>query len=431
MGVEVYFDDIERVILKELSNSKKQIYVAVAWLTNQKLFDKLCQMADNYIDVQILIVKDEINLNSSCDYEKLVKLGGKVFWQEDGRSLMHHKFCIIDGNVVITGSYNWTIRAQSNIENISIIKDEKSATDKYLNEFKNLLPTFSEANFYESGFKPAEFFDNHEKRHKWFSSLSDNWKETLLYYANSYLWDKPGNTYWDYDLRISIVKEMEYEDQLEAIFKIKEIICPRDSSLRPLEHLTNIEIVTRLGNGNRNGDDISDLSPLNNLLNLKELELEFADIKDLRPLEKLKKLTKLTLSSNPLKSLDGIQNLERISVLWINRCNLKSLEPIYNYKMLKDFRFSGNSISNIDFLSNNNRLQRVEFSNNKVNKINFLANCSELENITFYNNEVSDISELHKLKKLIYIYPSGNPIPESQILEFRKKSKAFVSDYNK
>ena len=104
MGVEVYFDDIERVILKELSNSKKQIYVAVAWLTNQKLFDKLCQMADNYIDVQILIVKDEINLNSSCDYEKLVKLGGKVFWQEDGRSLMHHKFCIIDGNVVITGN---------------------------------------------------------------------------------------------------------------------------------------------------------------------------------------------------------------------------------------------------------------------------------------------------------------------------------------
>ena len=59
MGVEVHFEDIEKTILKELGNSRTQILVAVAWLTNQKLFDKLCLMAGNYVDVQILIIKDE------------------------------------------------------------------------------------------------------------------------------------------------------------------------------------------------------------------------------------------------------------------------------------------------------------------------------------------------------------------------------------
>jgi len=37
---------------------------------------------------------------------------------------MHNKFCVIDSKTVVTGSYNWTKKAQSNYENITIIKDE-------------------------------------------------------------------------------------------------------------------------------------------------------------------------------------------------------------------------------------------------------------------------------------------------------------------
>jgi hypothetical protein len=431
MAVEVHFEDIESVILKELGNSKKQIIVAVAWLTNQKLFDMLCLMADNYVDVQILIIKDEININSNCDYEKLVKAGGKVYWQEDGRSLMHHKYCVIDKNIVITGSYNWTNKAENNIENISILRNEINASEKYLNEFKNLLPSYSEAVFYDSGFKPAEYFDTHEKRHSWFSGLTEDWKSTLLYYADSYLWDKPGNSYWDYEIEATIVKEMEYEKQLEAIFLIKEIICSGKHSLKPLEHLTNLEIIHGTGNYNRNGDDISDLSPLRNLINLKELNLEGCYINDLKPLKKLKKITELKLSHNPLKSLDGIQDLERIKILWINNCNLTSLNPINKYRKLEDFRFGNNNIFDISFIANNSRLKRLEFPNNKVQEINHLSNCSALENLTFYNNQVTDIDELSKLKNLKIFYPSGNPISEFKLNEFKKKSKAFISDFNR
>ena len=47
--------------------------MAVAWLTDEILFDKLCQKADDLVDVQIIIVNDEINRNSGIDYEKLIK----------------------------------------------------------------------------------------------------------------------------------------------------------------------------------------------------------------------------------------------------------------------------------------------------------------------------------------------------------------------
>lgn len=41
---------------------------------------------------------------------------------------MHNKYCIIDEKILITGSYNWTIKATTlNRENILIIEDEATA----------------------------------------------------------------------------------------------------------------------------------------------------------------------------------------------------------------------------------------------------------------------------------------------------------------
>ncbi len=50
--------------------------------------------------------------------------------------LMHHKFSIIDDNV-ISGSYNWTFYANTNYENI-IITDEHKVVDNYVDEYNKL-----------------------------------------------------------------------------------------------------------------------------------------------------------------------------------------------------------------------------------------------------------------------------------------------------
>lgn len=42
---------------------------------------------------------------------------------------MHHKFCIIDLKKVITGSFNWTEKANFNFENIKIIESREKAED--------------------------------------------------------------------------------------------------------------------------------------------------------------------------------------------------------------------------------------------------------------------------------------------------------------
>lgn len=55
---------------------------------------------------------------------------------------MHNKFCIIDSNIVITGSYNWSFKARMNDENILIIQNDNSLTKQFENNFFDLKPQF-------------------------------------------------------------------------------------------------------------------------------------------------------------------------------------------------------------------------------------------------------------------------------------------------
>lgn len=55
---------------------------------------------------------------------------------------MHNKFCIIDFNTLITGSFNWTYNAQNHFENILIIRNDYEVIKGYLHEFFDLKEYF-------------------------------------------------------------------------------------------------------------------------------------------------------------------------------------------------------------------------------------------------------------------------------------------------
>jgi phosphatidylserine/phosphatidylglycerophosphate/cardiolipin synthase-like enzyme len=59
-------------------------------------------------------------------------------------SKMHHKFVILDGQTVLTGSYNWTLESEGqNYENLLILRDPQAAGN-YAQEFEALWAEASE-----------------------------------------------------------------------------------------------------------------------------------------------------------------------------------------------------------------------------------------------------------------------------------------------
>jgi phosphatidylserine/phosphatidylglycerophosphate/cardiolipin synthase-like enzyme len=56
--------------------------------------------------------------------------------------LMHNKFCVIDYNTVITGSYNWSYKAENNFENIIIHSQDYELANQFVNEFKQIVKKY-------------------------------------------------------------------------------------------------------------------------------------------------------------------------------------------------------------------------------------------------------------------------------------------------
>ena len=139
MQTEAIFDNIADRITWEIAHAKKSIYIAVAWFTNKKLFSELLLKARNGCEVTIIISNDDINLNSSIDFELLNTGNSNVYKVGNANTeLMHNKFCVIDYCTVITGSYNWSYKAESNFENIIITQNDTVLAEQFIEEFNNI-----------------------------------------------------------------------------------------------------------------------------------------------------------------------------------------------------------------------------------------------------------------------------------------------------
>jgi phosphatidylserine/phosphatidylglycerophosphate/cardiolipin synthase-like enzyme len=144
--IEVYFDNIHNVIINEIGGAKKTIYLCVAWFTDLDVFNSLLNAQKRGVQTGIVIANHEFNLNSNINFKDIINANGSVRFignLEDGKadSLMHNKFCIIDSQKVITGSYNWTYKARKNKENIIIVED-RDTVKKFEKKYKDLNPKF-------------------------------------------------------------------------------------------------------------------------------------------------------------------------------------------------------------------------------------------------------------------------------------------------
>ncbi len=139
MQTEAVFESIAVRIQEEISKAQKSIFIAVAWFTNKNIFNELVKKAKNGCVVSLIVSNDKINNNSAIDFEQLLTGNSRVYKIGNGDTeLMHNKFCIIDYSTVITGSYNWSYKAESNFENVIITSNDTTLAGQFVAEFNNI-----------------------------------------------------------------------------------------------------------------------------------------------------------------------------------------------------------------------------------------------------------------------------------------------------
>ena len=113
--------------------AKSSIYACMAWFTNFNIFKAIRKKLDDGVKVVLLTNNDLINNGGYClDFNALIKKGLELHLAEYPE-LIHHKFCVLDDQIVMTGSYNWTFFSENiNRENMILIKDDNDTiVDNY------------------------------------------------------------------------------------------------------------------------------------------------------------------------------------------------------------------------------------------------------------------------------------------------------------
>lgn len=135
--LEVLFEEQKNKIIKEITDAKFSIWIAVAWFTLDEIYKLLIQKRKEGLNIRIIIIDDEIN---RCKYEQYKSSLNILCYPKFGaynNNLMHHKFCIIDLDKVVHGSFNWSKKAEYNKETVEVVKSRKSAED-FAEQFKKL-----------------------------------------------------------------------------------------------------------------------------------------------------------------------------------------------------------------------------------------------------------------------------------------------------
>ena len=139
-SVVAYFnEEIMKQLQNRLTYARKSLKIAVSWFTNYSIFKQLKQMANDGIRIQMIINNDLINNGGYClNLNELIENENVELSLVEYPHLLHHKFVIIDDDLLITGSYNWTRFSGKNYENMVIVNDGV-IIEQFSNEFDELI----------------------------------------------------------------------------------------------------------------------------------------------------------------------------------------------------------------------------------------------------------------------------------------------------
>lgn len=131
----VVFDDIKEEIIQGIRNAKYTIWIAVAWFTDRDIFEELLLRKSEGVNIRIITSDEESNRYLIDELEHNFEV---IKVPKQGFNRFHDKFCIIDLEFVMHGSYNWSKNARNNDETWATALD-RDFVSKFADEFIKLF----------------------------------------------------------------------------------------------------------------------------------------------------------------------------------------------------------------------------------------------------------------------------------------------------
>ncbi|HDX9613831.1 TPA: leucine-rich repeat domain-containing protein [Bacillus toyonensis] len=186
---------------------------------------------------------------------------------------------------------------------------------------------------------------------------------------------------------ISKLRDLKYVDLTSNPIK----------NIHPIEQLENINMLFLRDN------KISDLTPLSKMKKIKTLDLVGNNIEDIQPLFTLSTMKQLYLANNQISDLTGINQLSNVELLWIGNNKISNVESISKMSNLIELEIADSEIKDISPLSKLGKLQVLNLEENYISDISPLSNLTDLHEVNLGANEIADVRPVEELGKRISI----------------------------
>jgi len=137
---------IETAIINAIGQAQKTLDIALFSFTDDQLGSAVVQAHRRGVSVRVLLAGGQDRVLGG-EHGKLVNANVPVAVAQ-GLGYFHHSFAIIDGQLVITGSYDWSDAAdQHNYENVvfiscPVLTASQTVAEQYTSEFGRLWAEF-------------------------------------------------------------------------------------------------------------------------------------------------------------------------------------------------------------------------------------------------------------------------------------------------
>ena len=129
-------DQCRDVIIDHVTRAIQRINICVFTISDDSISSAILTAHKKGVKIQVITDNDK-SLDEGSDVERIAREGVAVRMDQTSNH-MHHKFMVVDNQILITGSYNWTMSAaRYNYENI-LVTTEAGVVKSFLQEFNQL-----------------------------------------------------------------------------------------------------------------------------------------------------------------------------------------------------------------------------------------------------------------------------------------------------
>jgi phosphatidylserine/phosphatidylglycerophosphate/cardiolipin synthase-like enzyme len=108
-------------IVAELATARRSVRVLAYSFTSAPIAAALVDAHARGVDVRAVL--DGSNRTDRHSQAKVLEAAGVPLAYDDREPIMHEKWIVIDGQTVLTGSYNYSLQAERNAEDLVTIRD--------------------------------------------------------------------------------------------------------------------------------------------------------------------------------------------------------------------------------------------------------------------------------------------------------------------